>query len=119
MSSLVVRGRIPRVLGEEGLAGLSGTQCLQLVNIWVLGSNSGGQDRQQASLKPTKCFYREAYIENGGLPGKTLRSSDLNAEKAFVGTRLSPQNGVEAPADGQTAPAPPQERAEVGLHLVG
>lgn len=36
-----------------------------------------------------------------------------------MSTRLSPQNEIEAPADGQTAPAPLQERAELGLHLVG
>lgn len=53
-----------------------------------------------------------------GLLGKTPGSSDFNIE-VFMGSRLSSREGVEAPAEGQTAPAPRQDRAEAKPHVLG
>lgn len=53
-----------------------------------------------------------------GLLGKTPGSSDFNIE-VFVGSRLSSREGVEAPAEGQTAPAPQQDRAKAKPHVLG
>lgn len=84
------------------------------MNTWILG-NQVVRIGSKGLYGPQGAFI-EKYLN--GLPGKKPGSSDFNIE-VFEGSRLSSLKGVEAPAEGQTAPAPLQDRAEVKLHLLG
>lgn len=87
---------------------------MQPEDTWILG-NRVVRIGSKGLYGPQGAFI-EKYLNE--LPGKTPESSDFISE-VFVGSRLSSQEGFEAPAKGQTAPAWLQNRAEVKLYLFG
>lgn len=110
----------PRVLGVSW-GGMISRACGNVTHAaceYMDPGESDCQGWQQGSLQSTGCFYiNSCYsIWMGCLGRQQEGSSDFNTE-AFAGTRLSSQEGVEAPAEGQTVPALLQDRAEVKLHL--